>query len=393
MRYLSHIRFWILLFIGIAFLVFNNIKTNRLNELALVSGISVDKAGEDYSVHVQVFNPAAFRKQGGDDIGGYIYSSSGKTISDAIERMARLIPHTLYLDSIQVVILGESLVRKEGLSNVLDYLVRDARTNANKQILISRGQSPDVVLKLYPSQEKLTSSKLLNMLKQMKENRWGTLAEMSAERSRSILDRETSDITIPYIELEGDMKEGLSKQNVEQFEAKLQVLLQGFAVFKKDKLVGWLTYDESTMLAFVKGKLEEMSLSAACPGSGYVTLSTVSNRSQIKPHVNPLSYTLNLELTGNVTTLTCPDGMTELQAFTALEAAMEKELIGKVEALIDKSIGLDSDFIGFKEGLYRRHPRVWKEGKEEWGSLFSKSTVDIHIHVKILKPGNIKIAG
>ena len=85
----------------------------ELNDIAIVSGISIDREKDEYSVGILIANSTD-----GENV---LYKTNGKTISDAIKKLESITPKQLYLGHLGVVILCVSFA--ETLGSLVIYIM------------------------------------------------------------------------------------------------------------------------------------------------------------------------------------------------------------------------------------------------------------------------------
>ncbi|WP_433956722.1 Ger(x)C family spore germination protein [Cytobacillus horneckiae] len=386
---LSNFRLIIIIFILIGAVTISYMKTSLLNEVELVSGIGIDKVDDQYAITLQIFNPAANNKNAVDQTGGFTYTQTGKTIPQSIQKIKKITLKEPILDTLQVVILSEDLVKEEGLNAPLDYFVRDPRVPANINTIIIKGESPEVFLKMFTPQQKLSSLYTNTMLLNAKKT-WGNLVNTSSERIYSFLTDKTSDITIPYVEIQGNVKEGMSKSNIEKFAPVAKVSLKGLASFKGDKLHSYLSLEETNTLALVKGINQVVSISTKCPNSaGEFTIETIRTSASLKSRVSPVSYLLNIKIDGNLEEIACNENLSSPSTQEEFEKQLERQIKSEVEALFKMAKDNGTDILGLKDTLYRQHPNVWKavQDKED---LFSTVDLKTRVDVNFIRFGHTK---
>lgn len=386
---LSNLRHLIILFILMGSVIVGYVKTSLLNEVELVSGLGIDKVEDHYSITLQVFNPSANQKNAVDPTGGFTYTQTGKTIPEAIERIKKDTLKEAILDTLQVVALSERLAKEEGLNETLDFLVRDPRVPANISTIVIKNQSPELFLQLFTPQQKLSALYTNIMLKNSKEA-WGHLVNTSSERIKSHLEDKTSDIIIPYVVIHGDVEEGTSKSNIEDFTPTAHVSLEGFATFKDENLHSFLTQKESNTLALVKDINQVVSISTPCPGAeGEFTIDTINTASSLKADTDPVSFKLKVVLDGNLEETSCKMDLTKLSAQEKLANQVKTKVKSDIEALIKKSQEDGTDILGLKDALYRQHPDVWKKKRND-KMLLSTVNVDTSVDVRFIRFGHTK---
>ncbi|MCA1054418.1 Ger(x)C family spore germination protein [Rossellomorea aquimaris] len=386
---LTNLRVIVILFVLLGAIVVGYFKTNLLNEVELVSGLGIDKVDDHYLITLQVYNPSANQKNAVDPTGGFTYVQTGKTVPDALMKIQKDTLKFAILDTLQIVALSERLVKEEGLDESLDFLIRDPKVPSHINTIIVKNYSPDVFLKIFTPQQKLSALYTKTMLDNSK-SLWGSLVNTSSERIKSILKDETSDVAIPYVEILGDVEKGMSMENIEDFAPDTIIALKGFAAFKGEKFKSYLTYKESNVLALVKDVNQLTSISSECPdGDDEFSIETVKTSSKLKAMKDPVSYELNVNVHGNLEQNTCNGDLTSMDFQKKLAGQMEEKIKSDIHELIEKAKEEDTDFLGLKDSLYRRHPHIWEEKKKD-DEFLSSAKVKINVNVNFIRFGHVK---
>ena len=109
-----------------------------LNNLAIVSGISIVYNNNKFEVSVEIVNPSL-----NDNNSRFvIYKSSDSSIQEAIRKISYECPKQLYLSHMNVLIIGED-VSKDYLSDILDFFARNTEIRSDFYVLI--GNDKDIL--------------------------------------------------------------------------------------------------------------------------------------------------------------------------------------------------------------------------------------------------------
>ncbi|KEK11647.1 hypothetical protein EP18_10840 [Lysinibacillus sphaericus] len=385
----TNIRSILILFIILAACVLSYIQTTRLNTLSFVSGIGIDKENENYIVSLQIYNPEANKKDGSDEMGGYTYSAKGETIPEAIKKIETDISKTIFIETLEVVALGENILREDGLEPLLDYLIQSLKIPANIRMIVIKGVTPELFFQLFIPDQSLTSIYVNNMLTTFK-NKWGSFADISAERIKSLIEDHTTDFVLPYVEVKGDIEEGLAKSNIEQFKPNTSLSLTGIAIFNKDKLQSYLTYDESNLFALLRGVNQKISMTLPCSNDEkYLTLQTIKTTSSIDSNTSPVSFDFKIHIKGNLEGINCKKDLTKPRTIKEIEALIEIKISEEINGFIKKHYPSKSEFLGLKDALYRQHPKYYKKNKMMLNSVLSDAQINVDVKVSLDKVGPI----
>ena len=387
---LTNFRFIFITFLFIAACTVGYIQTTRLNSLALVSGLGIEKEEKEYIISLQVYNPEANKKEASNEIAGYTYTERGKTIPDAIQKLEKKVPKFIFIESLQIVALGENILREEGLDHLLDFLIRSPRIPANIQLVVIKNASPDVFFQLFTPIQELSSLSVSTLLKQS-ENRWGTLQDISAERVKSLLEDHTSDFVLPYIEMKGAIEQGISRRNIDQFKPPTSLMLSGLALFNKETLQAYFTFKESNLFALVRGVNQKVSITVPCSNNEeYLTFDTIQTKSKLISEINPVSFQFKIQIKGNLDEIACEKDLTKPEIVKEIEGFIEQKITKDLNELAENDDLSEADYLGLKDALYRQHPTFWAENKNNLEAKLSDPQVNVDVNVTMNKTGLLK---
>jgi spore germination protein KC len=366
----------------------------ELNELAIGIGMGVDKSDDQYTVTFQVVNPGeiAAKAGGGSKTPVIVYKSTGKTLLEAIRRMTTTAPRKIYAAHLRMVILGDELA-KEGISEVLDLLSRDQELRTDFYFAVAKDARAEDVLKVLTPLEDIPSNKLFSSL-ETSEEAWAPSATLTLDQLIEELVSDGKEVKLTGIRIDGDVQAGKSKQNLEEIEPLTQLQYQGLAVFKGDKLIGWLNESESKGLHYALDKVKSTIVTISCPkeegNAGIEILQTktdlVAGIKDGKPQ-----GTIKIQAEGNVAEVGCKGlDLTKSKKIAELEKRAEKDIKDKINAALKVTQNkYESDLFGFGEAIHRSNPEYWKKNKDNWNQLFTEMPVKVDIDLKIRRTGTI----
>lgn len=343
----------------------------EINDKAVVSGLSIDrdKENNEYILTVELILPQVEEKSKSRS---EIITMEGDTISDAIRNFIKKTGKKLYWSHIKVLIISQDIA-KESLLPVLDLFNRDAEIDHNVWILISRDKTAkDILEKGKPKLHDTISYHLDDMLKADKfiskypsVNLWDLLDVLASDGSSPVM---------PAIKLSS------GQEKIPQID--------GTAVFKKDKLIGWLDGAETKSLLLVLGKLKGGIIVVPNIADTGTDVSLEIFRS--KTIVNTMMSSDRLVIEINVNLDVAIAELSNNQDFINKEGREKvkkdaEELIKKqIEDLIQKSQKeYQSDILQFSSVIKREMPNFWKEIKPNWNSEFSTLESVVNVEVTI----------
>ena len=361
----------------------------ELNEIALVVGMSIDKQEENYLVTVQVVDPGevASQKGGGGRTPVTTYSSTGTHIFEAIRRMTTVTPRRLYFAHLQMFIVSEAIA-KEGISNVLELIYRDPEFRKDFFIVVTQDVKAKEILENLTSLDKIPAIKMHSSL-EASEKSWAPTVAVQMDELISALTSDGKNPVLTGITIIGDQEKGETKENVEKIDAYARLKYRNIAVFKKDKLVGWLNEKESKGFNFILGNVKSTVGKIPCPEKGEVILEIVDSKVKVKGEVvngKPKIY-INIFAETNIGEVACHLDLTKPNTITLLEEEANKVNEDILHTVVTKAKTLNSDIFGFGEIIHRADPEAWNSLKRDWDNEFKNLDVSVHVEYKIRRTG------
>ncbi|WP_069648855.1 Ger(x)C family spore germination protein [Caloranaerobacter ferrireducens] len=342
----------------------------EINEVAIVGGMALDKNKENgrYIMTVEIMLPEA---SDGLNMKPEVYTMEGDTLFDAVRNFIAETGVKLYWSHLRVVILSQD-VAKEGIVPVLDLFIRDAELRTDVWLLVSKDKTAKVILEEGTAKiHDTVSFHLHDMLK----------TEASISKYKGVqfwdfvktLSEEGSSPFLPTTELVNKKKEKIPK-------------IYGTAVFKKEKMVGWLDGIETRSLLFIRNQIKGgvISIKNVTDFNTDVTLEIFKSKTKLKPELRDGKLVMNIDVVTDV-------GIAEIDSTQDLISDKGREKVKKdAEMLIRKQIEkvikkvqkeYKSDIFGFSNAICRTMPKVWKKIKKDWEEVFIE--LDIKVNTKI----------
>ncbi|MED1466995.1 Ger(x)C family spore germination protein [Bacillus salipaludis] len=375
----------------ISLIVSKQVQDSMLNKISIVSAIGIDKNEKGYIASIQIYNPAANNKEGAAEIGAYTYSGQGRTIPEAIDRIHNKLARTIFLDNTEVAVLGESLVKSDGISSITHYFMRESNLPANIKIVISKGVKAEKLLQIFTPVQKISGNRLDEMLTRKRAS-WGNLTDVTSNKIKEILNRKRTELTVPYISIKGNLLKGSSKNNIEKATPEALIEIEGLAVFKHQRFSYWLSSSESNLYGLTKSKIQDITLITKCQrGSGYVTWKDVRGKPviQLQDKKGAPAFLLQLQITGKLSDVSCNLDTSTIKAISSMEHDAEIDLQKQINQLIAKTQIKKTDINGFGEVLYRKQPKRWNIVKNNWNSVYATAQIQTNVKVDLIDIGEI----
>ncbi|WHY00562.1 Ger(x)C family spore germination protein [Neobacillus sp. DY30] len=357
----------------------------EINDIAIVTAIGLDLVEEDQlRLTLQVAIPSKLVTGGTGGSGGkstLMISETGATVSEAYRNIQGKLPRRIFFSQSRVLLIGEDLAKK-GIFHVVDFHTRYSEPRINSFIMFTKGKA----------------SKIINSMPNF-EN-------ISAEETR-----ELAKMSVGIKVYVRDFMNMLLTDGLEPFASQFTLeplevysnkpgetqAINGIAVFKGDKLAGWLDGRETRGLLWLRNEVKEGVISIKIPrekGGGTISMEIVRTETKIVPILKGGKVTLDVDV---VTELNVIENDSKLQLFETksieeIQKYAEEKIRKKVELTVDKAQkGFGSDILGFGQSIYKKYPKVWNtQYKEIWEKEFPQTKVTIHSKALVRRIGLVK---
>lgn len=181
-----------------------------------------------------------------------VSSAVGDTLFDALRELNTHLLKRLFYSYMHAVIIGEGLAR-EGVEQDLDLLFRNVRLRKNAWVFIARGPT-DSIFKIDPQIEK-NPAKFIDSLVTSEQRFLGKSRVIRVKDFQSELASPGFDPVVSVLGI-WDPEERNVLPPGSKVTKDTELALNGSAVFRGDKLVGWLSPEESQACLLPKGEMK-----------------------------------------------------------------------------------------------------------------------------------------
>ncbi len=339
----------------------------EVERLGIVLTTAIDLAPDGrVMLTVQVINPKSLAGGGGGGVGGAAgargfrnVSVEGSTIFDCIRLLSLESPRELYFAHNMAIMISEEFAR-DPPSQVIASIIRQQRLSS---------YYPDIQLGDFLETLETEGSDAYAAGIQVEPNEAEVRDKISG--SSSLLDghpKPTGSI----------------------------IKIGGTAVFKGNKMAGWLDERESRGLLWVKGRVKGGVITVPCiSGEGGVegprfSLEIIRNASKIQPELTEgeLGVTVRVDIQANILEAECPEELDKPEVIASIEQLLAAAVQGEVEDVLTKAQReYKADVFGFGTVFHRKYPVVWKEIKENWIDIYPGLPVYIEVNAVITRTG------
>ncbi|OMD39227.1 Ger(x)C family spore germination protein [Paenibacillus odorifer] len=361
----------------------------ELNEVAFVLGIGIDKAEKGYTVSMQVVIPSAISSQstgggGGTGVPVVVYKFTVPTFYDA-QRMLNLdSSRTSYLGHIRVLVIGEELARS-GVGEILDVFKRSREPRMDFYVLVARGTTASDVLNVLTPMDKLPANKLFSSLDNSYKDSAKTVAVTLDDFIENLLSQGENPV-LTGVEVMGNPKDGEEKSNVERTTPKTRLEYHTVAVFRKDKLIGWLNEGETIGYNYINDKVTAHSGPIAGEDGKPIVIEAIQASTKRKVKIidgEPHIY-LNVKALCNIEEVHSTENLESESTIRRLEKETEERIVERMQYTVEQvNNRFNVDIMGFGQSIYHDSPKAWAKLQHKKGGDYLKS-LPIHYSASVV---------
>ncbi|HEX2927123.1 MAG TPA: Ger(x)C family spore germination protein [Ruminiclostridium sp.] len=345
-----------------------------IEKYAIVSGFAIDKSedGKRYFLTIELIDFETSGKEA-KQVPKHVHSE-GTTVFDAVRNIINETGRRLYWGHANLLIIGEDMA-KEGIARILDFVLRDAEMREEMYVLVCADGSAKELFEHKMLISLSGADTFVNMIKNQK-----SLGKAPASQAYKIVDKLEEDgecIILPTIhEVESDGKE--------------VAILVGTAVFKSDRLIGFLSPDETKYLLFAKNEFKTglitLNEQPESNSANTMTLEVYTSHSKIKPIYSKNKLRMNVEIKTEVAigeVETHIDYMSKKQ-LDKIERDAEQKVREYTTNVIKKIQNeYDTDILGFGKMLKADMPGVWRRSSRDWDEIFKSLEVNVKVDITL----------
>ncbi len=333
-------------------------ESEQINEIAFVKIIAIDKKEDGMHVTAGIQFPGS--KDGETVEGRDFISVDCETLSQGFNLLEEATDKKMFFGQIACVLIGEDMAR-EGIINTVDYLVRSDELRFDIPVIVVKDNEAKKLIEDNSGGERHISDRITKLL----ESNYSTSVSGQVELSQLVemLEDPFRSPYLPYIAL-GDK----------------EFYIEGYCIFKNDKMHAFLDEEESLGLNLLNDEVENWVYIAEVDGKS-VTLKVTDFNSDIK--MRDGAFNINIDFMSEVIQADSSIERLDQSLSQKLIEAQESEILRITQKTIEtlKDYGCDSATFG--DTFHNTSPKIAEGYMDKWEETFSRITVKINITSKM----------
>lgn len=359
----------------------------ELNDLAIISGVSISKSDNIYNITVEVVNPKKEQDtSSGKEPDYVIYEGYGNSMQEAFRNIVKESPQKLYGAQIDILIIDEETAR-DGVSEILDFFARDPEVRSEFYVVISKNSD---ALKVISPLVNLSSKNIISSLKST-NTYIGSVNLVTYNELLNDFINPHKEIALPSIEVVGNENIGETNENIEKTTSSANNVISNMCIFKDNKMLDYLTYEESLGYNIIRGNTKTVLIRNEYGDDEFIVNEIIDSKTEIKPNLKKKEITITVSGTASISEV---NKKVNLESNKEIKK-IEKDLNKKIEELMETTIlntnnKYNSDIYGFEDLFYKENPKYYKKLIKEYDIDFLNNiTYKVKSNIKIIEKGNL----
>ena len=310
----------------------------ELTDTNIVLTLGINKSDNKYIVIAQSFDISK-SKDINDKNGISLYKSYGNTIKEALDNMLFSTSKNLYIGHIKALIIHENVFKID--NNIIDFILNNSELEHNFMIFITKDNIDDIMNNLSPLS--IPGEKIYKNMNNI----------VSFDTFLSNVYTTGIDPVLPVLTINKKLE--LSKE---------------LAIFKKDKLVGYIDKDAYLGLNILNNNTSNITINC---NNKYINVDIDNIKSNLIYTNNNLNIYLDLSVIFD-------ESKCDINTFN-------NNIRNIIKKTIDEEISNNVDYLGIEKLIYQNNYTFYKNNKR---NIFDNLNVNIYINTNIIKKSYIR---
>ena len=360
----------------------------ELNKLGITTAVSIDYQNNNYNIIAEVVNPIKQQDASSANNSPFIaFKNSAPSLQEAFRNIVLESPRQLYVAHLEIIVLSEEIVNNH-LKEFLEYFTRDPETRTEIKIIIAKTDKSIKGISLQTLLTNFSSSNILESL-ELQSQVLGLTYEVTINELLNMYIDPYLEVTLPSMTLYGNEEIGDEKENITTSSPKATVKIGTTAITKDNKILGYLSIEESKIQNIINGNIKETILKYPYK-NGYVVFEP--NQIKTKKEVDIKNNKIKIELSGysktkEVQTNIDIKNKKEVKKLNQhFNKELEKEIINTFNNIKEN---YNTDIFGFRQLYYHTDHKYFKEKCNNWyEDIYPNIKLEVKSNIKLYEKGN-----
>lgn len=332
----------------------------EVDELAIILTMGVDaKKDGKYTVTFELADPGGVEvgpQRPGGGQGSLAITAQGRSLLEAVRGLQRRSSREIFLPHVRTILWGEELAL-DGLSSAVDLFERHDELRRTMYIAVVKGKA----------QEAMQATPQVSGIVGMGLNR--LMNRLKSEGVQPVIFGD-------FLEMLTDPAKSASVPALVRSDSGLQLELVGTAVFKGDRLAGYLDIPESIGLSLILGRpitdtvliVSDEKFTDGQEASLVITGNAAELEIQLED--GRIVATVHATIHSRMQEQMAGAALTSVEGWHTIEAIMSDTIEKYMRSTVSKTQTWSTDILGVGASLRRAYPKQWREVAPRWNEIF-----------------------
>ncbi len=356
-----------------------------VNKMSTATAVGIDKSEKGYKVTIQAINASSQTQQLSNRATVVVYSEEGQSVFEALRKLTFYYPSRVLMSHFHLLAFGEDFA-KEGVKEVLGFLYNDTETRQKYNIVVVKGGTANDFLKIITPSSPNPAAEVNDSIKASFQS-FGSTHVINADEFLSLSSCHLNNPIATTVELIGDPKKGADMKNIQESDLKAKIKTESLAVFKMDKLVGYLTVDESQGYNFLMGEVTSSVIPVTYDKDKKISVEINSTKAKRKLKITDNQVNVNITITIQGFISGLEGGLNGLKPkeVKEIEKKASESISKKIELCIKKTQDdYDSDIFMIGSLIHRSKPKYYHKIDKDYDEVFKNIKINVKVKTTII---------
>ncbi len=345
-----------------------------LSKRIIVQNVGVDRMEKGYHLSMNAFVADDSGEDVADITSTTFFSRTGATIADAIANLGLVTGRSPFFSHNEVVVLGEDTAR-QGISDVMGFFMEYPECRAGVDVFVAVGSADELIA--CKSADNTMVAKNFQELSQIGDSS-GKAIHKTVFGVGAALSNPAMDFCLPCVRVEEEEdKDG---------EAIRRIVAGGTAVFREDRLAGYLDETETQGYLLLAGETSHLSLTVEVPGYGVITseFRQITTDVHVDVQSGIPSVTVVVKAEGEpIEKLSLNGKALGNDFYEQLNEICSRQMESAMRRCVEKTAAFESDPYGFGALVWQKNPVYWEENGGSWRALLAQADFSFSVQTNL----------
>ena len=379
-----------ILLIGISLFLTGCWDQRELSTITIVTGMAIDKGKNGkFKLTIESINETELYDQTATgNSPSVLFSLEGETIAELAYKMNIGFSKNVLYSHMRTLVVSKAIA-ESGMMEFLDTFERSRELRDDFDVILAKeGEAADILQVVYTFQ-KSSSLKIMSQLEAATKG-WGSTPNVKVKDLISALTSPGRQPVMTAVRIQGNPKKGESVDNMKKTHPEAIVVIDSMALFKGDKLVGFLSVEDTRNYLWTQNQIENTSISVPCGENRFASLRITDSKTKVmgrmkngKPKIE-----VDIVMEGSIYGSTCKGHMDDPKTYKKLDELTNqyvREKVSKTIQTVQEDYGVD--IFGFGEVVYRQDYKQFKKVQDHWDEAFNEAEIEVSVNTLIRRAG------